>query len=353
MATYSVSLVSTEADPVLGMNTVLFIMCVYVLVREGKVAFGNKPFLITAVIIYMLCTAQVINELSQAITAFISYKDNPGGPAAFYHQLRLWRSVIRQVLFCTNNAVTDALLVYRLYVMRNFHVKVVIGPILLLAVATACGYRAAWGLSDSKQGDAYAPDIYMWELVSFAFSLVLNIIVTSLIAERLWRFGKRTAATLGQRHSRSYNHAMAMIVESGAIYSICVIIMVITYAAKTNGMVSINDPATVASIESSVIKQIISYMALAQITGMNPLLIIVRVGLGMNPHDATYQTTTRNIGILTSNSGQGRGQHSDALSVHVRRVTQTKADEGLEDAAELDVISHLPKHATRESSIGV
>ncbi|KAI3613596.1 hypothetical protein WG66_006137 [Moniliophthora roreri] len=327
MATYSVSLVSTEADPVLGMNTVLFII-------EGKVAFGNKPFLITAVIIYMLCTAQVINELSQAITAFISYKDNPGGPAAFYHQLRLWRSVIRQVLFCTNNAVTDALLVYRLYVMRNFHVKVVIGPILLLAVATACGYRAAWGLSDSKQGDAYAPDIYMWELVSFAFSLVLNIIVTSLIAERLWRFGKRTAATLGQRHSRSYNHAMAMIVESGAIYSICVIIMVITYAAKTNGM-------------------IISYMALAQITGMNPLLIIVRVGLGMNPHDATYQTTTRNIGILTSNSGQGRGQHSDALSVHVRRVTQTKADEELEDAAELDVISHLPKHATRESSIGV
>ncbi|ESK82340.1 hypothetical protein Moror_2222 [Moniliophthora roreri MCA 2997] len=305
------------------MNTVLFIMCVYVLVRKGKVAFNNKPFLVTAVIIYTLCTAQAINELSQAITAFVSYKDNPGGAAAFYNQLWLWRSVLRLVLYCTNNAVADALLVYRLYVMWNFHVKVAIGPILLLALATACGYRAAWGLSQ-KGGDAYAADIYTWELVSFTFSLVLNIIVTSLIAEHLWRFGKKTATTLGQRHSRRYNHAMAIIVESGAIYSVCVFILVITYATKTNG------------------------------SGMNPFLIIVRVGLGMNAHDATYQTTTRNIGILMSNSGQGRGQRSDALSVHVHRVTQTtKADEGQEDAAELDVISHLPKYETLESSMGV
>uniref|UniRef100_A0A0W0GAT9 Uncharacterized protein n=1 Tax=Moniliophthora roreri TaxID=221103 RepID=A0A0W0GAT9_MONRR len=299
------------------MNTVLFI----ILVHKGKVAFSNKPFLVTAVIMYTLCTAQAINELSQAITAFVHYKDNPGGAAAFYHQLWLWRGVLRQVLYCTNNAVADALLVYRLYVMWNFHVKVVIGPILLLAVATACGYRAAWGLTQG--GDAYAADIYTWELVSFIFSLLLNIIVTSLIAERLWRFGKKMAATLGQRHSCRYNHAMAIIVESGAIYSVCVFIMVITYATKTNGM------------------------------AMNPFFIIVRVGLGMNAHDATYQTTTRNIGILTSNSGQGRGQHSGALSVHVHRVTQTKADEELEDAAELDVISHLPKHETLESSIGV
>ncbi|ESK85542.1 hypothetical protein Moror_10058 [Moniliophthora roreri MCA 2997] len=247
------------------MNTVLFIMCVYVLVRDGKVAFSNKPFLVTAVIIYTLCAAQAINELSLAITAFVSYKDNPGGPTAFYHQLWRWRSVLRIVSHCTNNAVADALLVYRLYVMWNFHVKVAIGPILLLAVATACGYRAAWGLTQG--GDVYAADIYTWELVSFTFSLVLNIIVTSLIAERLWHFGKKTAATLGQRHSCRYNHAMVIIVESGAIYSICVFVMVITYATKTNGM--------------------------------------------------------------------------------------TKADEGQEDAAELDVISHLPKHEALKSSVGV
>uniref|UniRef100_A0A0W0FFM5 Uncharacterized protein n=2 Tax=Moniliophthora roreri TaxID=221103 RepID=A0A0W0FFM5_MONRR len=247
------------------MNTVLFIMCVYVLVRKGKVASSNKLFLVTAVIIYMLCTAQAINELGQAITAFVGYKDNPGGAAAFYNQLWHWGVVLRQVLYCTNSAVADALLIYRLYVMWNFHVKVVIGPILLLAVATACGYCAAWGLTQG--GDVYAANIYTWELVSFTFSLVLNIIVTSLIAERLWHFGKKTAATLGQRHSHRYNHAMAIIVESGAIYSICILIMVITYATKTNAL--------------------------------------------------------------------------------------TKADERQENAAELDVISHLPKHESLESSQGV
>ncbi|ESK85569.1 hypothetical protein Moror_10019 [Moniliophthora roreri MCA 2997] len=311
-----------------GMNTVLFIMCVYVLTHDrgkGKGAPINKPLLITAIVLYTLCAAHAINDLGRAIAAFISYENNPGGATAYYVQLWVWSSVLRQAIYVTNNAVADALLVYRLYVVWNFNVKIITGPVIVLLTTTVCGYRAVWGFSNIKQGeDTYAADIYTWGIALFALSLLLNLVVTSAIAGRMWWCGNRMAATLGQKHGRKYSQAMVIIVESGAIYSVCVFIVLITYATKTNGVY-------------------IAYDALAQIMGMNPILIIVRVGLGLTAHDTTYQlTVSRNTNTLFNSSGRDGSQRSDALSVQVHRVMQMKAD-GQEDGEELE-LSQASKH---------
>ncbi|KAI3621135.1 hypothetical protein WG66_014384 [Moniliophthora roreri] len=276
---------------------------------KGKGAPINKPLLVTAIVLYTLCTAHVINDLGRAIAAFIDHGENdPGGAKAYYAQLRVWSSIFRQAIYVTNNNVADALLVYRLYVIWNYHVKIIIGPILLLLATAVCGYRAVWGFSNIREGeDTYAREVFTWGLALFALSLLLNLIVTTLIAGRLWWCGKRMTAALGRR------------VESGAIYSVCVFMVLITFVVKTNGAY-------------------IVYNALAQVVGMNPFLIIVRVGLGLSAHDSTArQTTARNMSALAFSSEQGQVQGSDTLSVHVHCVTQTKADDRHEDAEELDI----------------
>ncbi|ESK85571.1 hypothetical protein Moror_10021 [Moniliophthora roreri MCA 2997] len=119
---------------------------------------------------------------------------------------------------------------------------------------------------------------------------------------------------------------MGTIVESGAIYSVsvCIFIVLITYATKTNGVYT-------------------AYNALAQVVGINSVLIIVRTGLGLPAHGTTYRAATRNIDTLFS-SGRSRSQRSDANSgVYVHRVTQMQSDEGHEEADRLDDISQPSK----------
>ncbi|EEB98845.1 hypothetical protein MPER_01582, partial [Moniliophthora perniciosa FA553] len=117
--------------------------------------------------------------------------------------------------------VADALLVYRLYLVWNCYVKIIIGPVLLLLgyyrfvmlflPKPSTNQALSMWISNTEQGEnTYAADIYTWGIALFALSLLLNLIVTGLIAGRLWWCGKRMAATVGRRHSRKHSPAMAI-----------------------------------------------------------------------------------------------------------------------------------------------
>ncbi|KAK7021809.1 hypothetical protein VNI00_017253 [Paramarasmius palmivorus] len=284
-----------------GVNTVLFVMCVYVLVRNHKKQEGsiNKPLLITSIILYTLCSAHVINDLSQAISAFITYEDKGGA------------------------------MIYRLYIVWNYNVKIIVGPLILLAATTGCGGRAVWAFSNIKQGqDTYAIDIYTWGIALFTLSLCQNLLVTSLIAGRIWWCGKKLEATLGRKHTRKYGRAMVIFVESGALYSFFAFLVLITYALKTNSVVS---ELFFDSLPNADCKQFIAYDALAQVMGINPILIIVRVGLGLTSHDTTYQTTTRQTDTLFARTRAPRPESRSGIQVHKVTEVDTHGRQAAED----------------------
>ncbi|KAG7093245.1 hypothetical protein E1B28_006931 [Marasmius oreades] len=108
---------------------------------------------------------------------------------------------------------------------------------------------------------AFDADVSMCTLIGFAFSLSTNIIVTSLIAGRIWWNAHQLCKLLvGTQPSRLYRRAIAIIVESGAIFSASLLILLVLYSLKFNA-VYVSD-------------------SIAQITGIAPTLIIVRVGMG-------------------------------------------------------------------------
>ncbi|KAK7015486.1 hypothetical protein VNI00_019132 [Paramarasmius palmivorus] len=162
-----------------GMNTVLFITCIYYVVVRNKAQ--NKPFLVTAILLYVLCTAHVINTLRRAISAFTGSESSPVYTVAYYKQLWNGSSVLHHAVYCANSAIADGLLIYRLYVLWDRRKTVIIGPTIALVAAAGCGFRSIWGF---QQGDdIYAPDIYTWSIALFSLSLSLNVVVTCLIGE--------------------------------------------------------------------------------------------------------------------------------------------------------------------------
>lgn len=297
-----------------GMYTVLFAICIYVLFYSKKrSATVNKPLLATAIVMYTLSTAHVITDFARGIVAFINYqtyvdtKEHIDGPLGYYVQIWVWSSILRQAIYVTNNIVADSLVVYRLYVVWGFNRKVIIGPIIMLIATSLSGYLAVWGFSKIVPGeDVFASDIAIWGTALFALSLSTNIVVTSLIAGRIWWIGRQAAKSLGGAHGQKYSQALVIIIESGAIYSVCLFILLILYVTKANA-------------------QYIVYDSLAQIMGIVPTLIIVRVGLGLTKGDVTTfagNAATRTIGGSSRTGGRSGG----AIPMQVHKVVDITDD---------------------------
>ncbi|EEB94203.1 hypothetical protein MPER_07024, partial [Moniliophthora perniciosa FA553] len=149
------------------------------------------------------------------------------------------------------------------------------------------GYITVWEISRVSNGSIFVKQVSDWATALFALSMATNIIVTSLIAGRIWYIGLRTSKNLGRQHGVKYSRALVIIVESGALYSVSLFILLILY--------SIDNDA-----------QIILFNWTSQIVGIAPTLIIVRVGLGLSAQDNLATVATSRLRNRLTDSGSTR-----------------------------------------------
>ncbi|KAJ6594743.1 hypothetical protein B0H19DRAFT_1096610 [Mycena capillaripes] len=93
--------------------------------------------------------------------------------------------------------------------------------------------------------------------------LLTNVVLTVLAAGRIWWMRRDACIVLESAHVRKYNAAIAIILESGAIYCLAIIIYLIA--------------VSVATSNNSLVSAIVG-AAMPQIMNIVPTLIIVRTG---------------------------------------------------------------------------
>ncbi|KAI3619857.1 hypothetical protein WG66_002763 [Moniliophthora roreri] len=257
-----------------GMYTVLFMTCVYILLSKMKNTSANKVvYLGTATIMYALSTVHVTIDFIRVTIAFADYEDKGGAPVYY---ARFWERVIvaREAVLALLCFFADALLASVSISLRPpcFHFTAYYPD---LPPMDLCAFIAVWGFTQLKPGDNdHSSYVHRWTIISGSTTLVLNVMVTTLIAGRIWWVGRQVAGILGAEHNRTYSKPLAIVVESGAISSVTILVTTILYAEKLN----------VAHL---------LFDTFAQVAGMVPTLIIVRVGLGVSFQDSTsYYTTT-------------------------------------------------------------
>ncbi|EIM89322.1 uncharacterized protein STEHIDRAFT_43955, partial [Stereum hirsutum FP-91666 SS1] len=103
-----------------------------------------------------------------------------------------------------------------------------------------------------------------WNGAVFSLSLATNVIVTSLIACRVWYDAEFASRFKGA--SFKYKRVLALVIESGMIYSSTLVIEITLYFLNNDAYYIIYDP-------------------IAQLTGIVSTMIIVMVGLGLTSHD--------------------------------------------------------------------
>ncbi|ESK94030.1 hypothetical protein Moror_12861 [Moniliophthora roreri MCA 2997] len=247
-----------------GMYTVLFVMCIFILGKKtGRV---NKVLLGTATVMYVLSTGHVTVNFARAIVAFVEY-EHAGGALAYYIRLWDWSAVVREIIFTTLCIVADALLIYRLWAVWGYRMRIAVLPTTFLLAGTVCAFIGIWGLTRISPGeDDRSGKVYSWVIAAFSMTLATNVTVTVLIAGRIWWAGREVESAFDGKYVGTYRQVsgiLGIVLESGAICSVFQLFTAILYGTGTNAVFLSWDP-------------------LAQVIGIAPTIIIVRVGLGVD-----------------------------------------------------------------------
>ncbi|KAF5348751.1 hypothetical protein D9757_014133 [Collybiopsis confluens] len=293
-----------------GMYSVLFGHCIYILRHNTLSAKVNRPLFVSAIVMFVLATGLIITDFARGYAAFIFHGGTLEGPTDYFEQFWIWSNLLREFLYVailyypllkqlpqenTNNVIQDSRQmlswwIYRLFVVWGFKKYVVVGPIILLIAEVVFASLSVWGESISDPGATIQSfNIYTWAMVSFSISCVTNIVVTALIAARIWWYSHRASRFLGEPHKQKYYQAIIIIIESGSISGLTMFLILIFYRTTLTSADFIYFPA-------------------CQVLGIVPTLIIVRVGLGVSMQDSTQSSTVTSL-RFPNNSRSGNSNY--------------------------------------------
>ncbi|KAJ3975883.1 hypothetical protein EV361DRAFT_959149 [Lentinula raphanica] len=242
-----------------GVNTIVFATAIIILTRMYRTGKSSAGFLlVTSVFLFLLSTTYVSICLRQLLEAFIW---GPSGEATLYE---------------VNVFTQDMILIWRMWVVYNKRIIVVILPIAMEFGHVAAGvYSISRGASPHVS--VFDPLVHRAAIAYWTLDLAVNIGVTFCIAYKLWAAGRSLERVGLGRNKHPYTGIIFTIVESGGIFATATLVTVSLYLSG-------NFFPSVAAIDSVV-----------QLATTTPLLIVVRIGLGLQhgiPANSTMTTST-------------------------------------------------------------
>jgi len=192
--------------------------------------------------------------------------------------------------------------------------------------------------------DIYSPSVKDLGLSGWALDLVVNVFVTVVIAGRLWYMGSRVA-TISTRNTplssrqNVYLPPIFTIIESGALFATVTIVMLALYLS--------NNPFTLSAMNIAT-----------QLAALTPLLIIVRVGLGLthglpNAYKNIKNKMTTDSNLSTFDARSQSGIPVSAIEISTTRAMVSTTDSGneqyaLEDLKFVDNLDHGASKVNRQ-----
>ncbi|KAF7377114.1 hypothetical protein MSAN_00130400 [Mycena sanguinolenta] len=253
---------------------VLFAYSVHTLRRSVR---GRKFLLGTAWVMFALATAGTVLVVSTTgISMRMVYLLVQGNTDLPDRLLKIYQSLalVQDIILAINNLVTDLLFLYRCYVIWGSRKIILVLPAMMILATVVGGCVTGLGYYGIVK-----LNIPIDPRVPFILGGSTNILMMCLTAGRIWYIRRevRSLSTLKPLQQR-YNTVVAIILESGILYCLCVIIYVIS--------ISINESTWFGTVFNGVA------WGLVQL-GVNivPTLILVRVGMGRSTENSTTMPT--------------------------------------------------------------
>ncbi|EJC99759.1 uncharacterized protein FOMMEDRAFT_93188, partial [Fomitiporia mediterranea MF3/22] len=123
--------------------------------------------------------------------------------------------------------------IYRLYMVWGRYVRLLLPAVIFLLGSTACGTMA---LVDAARVSPttliFIPKLKQWIVSFFSLTLFTNLTCTALIAFKIWWTGRQLQSVSPQR---VHSPVLAIVVESGMVYSTALISLMAAYVSGSWG----------------------------------------------------------------------------------------------------------------------
>ncbi|KAI0368754.1 hypothetical protein BV20DRAFT_947449 [Pilatotrama ljubarskyi] len=236
--------------------------------------------------IFLLATAHMVLALIRLIQGFILFRDTMGPPRYFVH-IATPINLAKDYIYVTNLVLGDAVIVWRLYAVWGRDIRMAVLPALLVVAEAVTGYASC---SLELFPNTRYETVALWGTLMYSMSLVTNVLVTAVVALRIWYVTRRARlAGLGGVH---YKKLVFLILDSGAlITSAKVVEFVLFLYVPGDGVQGMN-------------ALYIVYECMPQITGIVPMLIVWAVNNGYTQPDEYYMDSTMDLAFATTVEGE-------------------------------------------------
>ncbi|KAI0249426.1 hypothetical protein BJV78DRAFT_1227176 [Lactifluus subvellereus] len=238
---------AVESFAMVRIYVALFALSVKVLLSKRKTISGAGTLLGLAGIFGVLITWHIFTDAVRLVYAFKRDGD-PTGPDNYYTNVSSAMSLIKTTLYLVITIIFDAFILHRSWVVWDRNFLVILLPFLIFLADIAlqalashpsrlsqASLRPTPSSSGSRRGSPSrssvrpSPSLFASPLV--ADLVCFSVLPRSLIAYRLWT---RRHTARDSRKAFGFTREVAIMAESGAIYSVTLIIIIATYATKSN-----------------------------------------------------------------------------------------------------------------------
>lgn len=293
-----------------GLLTALFATTVYILVfRKRHARTLNKPVLCVSILMYCISISHISINARRVVYAFINLSGSSESADDYFLASANPLYLAKISMYILQTLTGDAFIIYRLYMVWGRYVRLLLPAVIFLLGSTACGTMA---LVDAARVSPttliFIPKLKQWIVSFFSLTLFTNLTCTALIAFKIWWTGRQLQSVSPQR---VHSPVLAIVVESGMVYSTALISLMAAYVSGSWGHYVILD-------------------MMAQIIAITFSLIIVRIGMGISASNITLQShsarAARGDASCLCSAEQQYPMHS--LVVHLESTRSVKDDQG-------------------------
>ncbi|TFK46947.1 hypothetical protein OE88DRAFT_1605788, partial [Heliocybe sulcata] len=244
---------------ILGFSTCTFAIAVWVLVFQ-KGARVNYGMLLVACALWTLSTIRMVLDIYLTTRAFVSHLSSGSlGPEEWLSSFNHPSSLLDNAIYGLQTLIGDGV-IYRCYSVWNNWIIIMFPSLCWLAALVITGSTAGsilYVLDTSAKGQT-GPQI----LIFYSLTLAANLSATLALAYRIWRVDNEARGIRTSRSTRvsPLRPILIVIVESGLIYSVLLIL----------GMITVTHAIAAEFIVNSIIPAVI---------GLTFDMIFIRIGI--------------------------------------------------------------------------
>ncbi|OAX35340.1 hypothetical protein K503DRAFT_373645 [Rhizopogon vinicolor AM-OR11-026] len=208
-----------------GVFLTLYWITLFILLKKSGI---QRELLISvATLLLCLATAHLIIDFIRALEAFV-FQVNTIGADAYYSDLASPLELAKMTLYIIQTILADSVILWRCYVTHNKSIIIAIPGCIMLLTNGAIGCYIVWSLSRIHSGSLASAT---WWLSSFyTLTMTISNTCTILIAYRIYRTRRLMPGGLA-----ALLPIFIVIVESGALYAMSVLALLVTLFTRSNG----------------------------------------------------------------------------------------------------------------------